>query len=164
MDEPQRPAELSEEAWQATAPEARQFIALLVAKLAALEARLNQNWQNSSKPPSSDPPSAPPRPAKTPRGKPKSKGAQPGHPDQQRELVPTENVTRVVELHPTGCPSCQPPFPELLPTLGPPRRQQVWDLPVIVPEITVSSLVISCPPIPAKVSQSRTGQQPRVGT
>lgn len=51
MDEPQRLAELSEEAWQATAPEARQFIALLVAKLAALEARLNQNSQNSSKPP-----------------------------------------------------------------------------------------------------------------
>jgi transposase len=84
MDEPQRPAELSEDAWQATPPEVRQFIALLVTKLAALEARLNQNSQNSSKPPSSDPPSAPPRPAKTPRGKPKTKGAQPGHPDQQR--------------------------------------------------------------------------------
>lgn len=36
MDEPQRPAELSEEVWQATAPEVRQFIALLVAKLGAL--------------------------------------------------------------------------------------------------------------------------------
>ncbi|GAB4447727.1 MAG: IS66-like element ISH10 family transposase [Chloroflexi bacterium OHK40] len=146
MDEPQRPAELSEEAWQATAPEARQFIALLVAKLAALEARLNQNSQNSSKPPSSDPPSAPPRPVKTPRGKPKSKGAQPGHPDQQRELVPTENASRVVELHPTGCPSCQLPFPELLPTLGPPRRQQVWDLPVIVPELTEYQYFSVCCP------------------
>jgi len=78
----------------------------LLTKIAALEARLNQNSQNSLKPPSSAPPSAPPRPVKTPRGKPKSKGAQPGHPDQQRELVPTENVSRVVELHPTGCPSC----------------------------------------------------------
>ena len=146
MDEPQRPAELSEEAWQATPPDVRQFIALLVAKLAALEARLNQNSQNSSKPPSSDPPFVPPRPAKTPRGKPKSKGAQPGHPDQQRELVPTENVTRVVALHPTGCPSCQLPFPELLPTLGPPRRQQVWDLPVIVPEVTEYQYFSVCCP------------------
>ena len=49
MDEPQRPAEVSEEAWQSTPPDVRQFIALLVAKLAALEARLNQNSQNSSK-------------------------------------------------------------------------------------------------------------------
>jgi hypothetical protein len=51
MDEPQRPAELREDSWQATPPEVRQFIALLVTKLAALAARLNQNSQNASKPP-----------------------------------------------------------------------------------------------------------------
>lgn len=59
MDELERPAELSEETWQQMPLEGRQFIALLVAKIAALEARLNQNSSNSSKPPSSDPPSAP---------------------------------------------------------------------------------------------------------
>jgi hypothetical protein len=41
-------------------------IALLLAFLPLLEARLNQNPQNSFKPPSSDPPSAPPRPVQTP--------------------------------------------------------------------------------------------------
>ncbi len=161
MDEPRRPAELSEEAWQATPPEVRHFIALLVAKLAALEARLNQNSQNSSKPPSSDPPSAPPRPAKTPRGKPKPKGAQPGHPDQQRELVPTADVTRIVELRPTGCPTCQLPFPQDLPTLGPPRRQQLWDIPPITPEITeYQYFSVCCPSCQCWVSAPRPDDVP----
>ncbi len=136
MDEPQRPAELSEEAWQASPPEVRQFIALLVAKLAALEARLHQTSQNSSKPPSSDPPSAPPATGNTPRGKPKPKGAQPGHSDPQRELLPVAEVTRVVPLRPTCCPTCQHDLPDDLPTVGPPRRHQVWEIPPVDPEIT----------------------------
>jgi len=136
MDEPQRPPELSEDAWQATPLEVRQFIALLVAKLAAIEARLNQNSQNASKPPSSDPPSAPPRPAKTSRGKPKPKGAQPGHPDQHRDLIPTSEVSQVVPLRPTTCPGCQPPLPADLAPIGPPRRQQVWDIPLAPPDVT----------------------------
>jgi transposase len=113
MDEPRCPTELSEEAWQATPAAVRQFLALLLAKLAALEARLNQTAQNSSKPPSSDPPSAPPATGKTPRGKPKSKGAQPGHPDQQRELLPVAEVT-----------PCRAAAPDLLPDLSarPSRR------------------------------------------
>ena len=136
MDEPSRPAEISEQAWQATPLEVRHFLAVVVAKLAAVEARLNQTSQNSSKPPSSDPPSAPPRPSKTPRGKPKPKGAQPGHPDQQRELLPSAEVTRVVELRPVCCPACQQDLPPSVPTVGPPRRQQVWELPPVEPEIT----------------------------
>jgi len=135
MDAPQRPAELSEEAWQATPAEVRQFLGLLIAKLPALEARLNQTSQNASKPPSSDPPSAPPAAGNTPRGKPKSKGAQPGHPDQQRDLHPVAEVTRVVPLRPTCCLSCQHDLPADLPTVGPPRRQQVWEIPPVEPEI-----------------------------
>src|SRR2546423_1335314 len=54
----------------------------LQARLADLDARLNQHSQNSSKPPSSDPPSAPPRPLRPPRGR--TSGAQPGHPRHQR--------------------------------------------------------------------------------
>jgi transposase len=136
MDEPQRPAELSEEVWQATAPEARQFIALLVAKLAALEARLNQNSQNSSKPPSADPRSAPPRPTKPPRGKPKTKGAQPGHPDQQCEFLPEAEVDKVVPLRPSSCSSCASVLPDSLPSLGLPRRQQVFELSAFKPLVT----------------------------
>lgn len=147
MDEPQRPDELSEDAWQATPLEVRQFIALLVTKLAALEARLNQNSQNSSKPPSSDPPSAPPRPAKTPRGKPKTKGAQPGHPDQQRDLLPVREVSAVIPLRPTRCPACQHALSDDLDPVGPPRRQQVWEIPLAPPDVTeyqYSTLVCPC--------------------
>lgn len=123
MDEPQRPPERSEDAWQATLLEVHQFIALLVMKLAAIAACLNQNSQNSSKPPSSDPPSVPPRPAKTPRGKPQTKGAQPGHPDQQRDLIPTSDVSQVVPLRPTTCRGCQHALPDDRAPVGPPRRQ-----------------------------------------
>ena len=136
MDEPQRPAELSKESWQATPPEVRQFLALRIVKLAALEAQLNQTAQNSSKPPSSDPPSAPPAARKTLRGKPKPQGAQPGHPDQQRDLLPVAEVTHVVPLRPTCCPTCPHDLPADLPTVGPPRRQQVWEIPPVAPEIT----------------------------
>ena len=136
MDEPERPAELSEAAWQATPPEVRVFLALLVAKVAALEARLNQTSQNSSKPPSSDPPSAPPPPVKTPRGKPKAKGAQPGHPDQQRALLPEDQVQQVVTVHPTCRPTCHDMLPATLCPVCLPERQQVWELPDVQPSVT----------------------------
>lgn len=161
MDEPQRPAELSEDAWQATPLEVRQFIALLMTRLAALEARLNQNSQNSSKPPSSDPPSAPPRPAKTPRGKPKTKGAQPGHSDQQRDLIPTSEVRQVVPLRPTSCPACQHALPDDLDPVGPPRRQQVWELPLAPPEVTEYQYhTLVCPCCQAWVPAERPADVP----
>jgi transposase len=101
-----------------------------------VEARLNQNSNNSSKPPSSDPPSAPPRPAKTPRGKPKTKGGQPGHPDQQRELVPEAEVDQFVPLHPSHCPDCLQQLSSSLPPVGPPLRQQFFELPEVKPTVT----------------------------
>ena len=52
--------------------------ATLQAQLAELQERLNQNSENSSKPPSSNPPWT--RPAKTPKaGSDKKRGGQPGH-------------------------------------------------------------------------------------
>jgi transposase len=41
-----------------------------------------------------------------------------------------------VELLPAQCPNCQTFFPGDLPTIGAPRRTQVWELPVIRPHIT----------------------------
>lgn len=161
MDEPQRPVELSEDAWQATPPEVRQFLALLVTKLAVLEARLNQHSQNSSKPPSSDPPSAPPRPAKTPRGKPKTKGAQPGHPDQQRDRIPTSEVSQVVPVRPTRCPACQHPLPDDLRSVGLARRQQVWEIPLAPPEVTEYQYhTLVCPCCEAWVPAERPADVP----
>jgi transposase len=106
----------------------------LKARVRELEARLGQNSQNSSRPPSSDPPSAPPQPPKVPRGR--TAGAQPGHQGHQRPLVPPERVDEPVELLPEHCPDCQTVFPDDLPTLGTPRRTQVWELPEIRPHIT----------------------------
>jgi len=57
------------------------------------EARLTQTSRISSKPPSSDLSSAPSPPAKKSPRKPKTKGAQPNHLDQQRELLLAEEVT-----------------------------------------------------------------------
>lgn len=146
MDEPQRPAELSEEAWQATPLEVRLFLALLTEKIAALEARLNQTSQNSSKPPSSDPPSAPPAQPRTPRGKPRPKGAQVGHPDQQRDLLPEAEVDQVVPVHPTCCPHCHDMLPATLRPVCLPTRQQVWKLPEVRPTvIEYQYLTVCCP-------------------
>lgn len=161
MDTPHRPTELSEDAWQVTPPEVRQFIALLVAKLAALEARLNQTSQNSSKPPSSDPPSAPPPPTRTPRGKPKTKGAQPGHPDHQRDLLPMTDVTQVVPIRPTCCPACQCALSDDLTPVEPPRRQQVWEVPLVVPEVTEYQYhTIMCPECQTWVRAERPADVP----
>lgn len=136
MDETKPPAELTLEEWEATPPRVRTLIHLLETRLAELEARLNQNSNNSSKPPSSDPPSAPPRPSKTPRGKPKTKGAQPGHPDQQRELVPVSEVDELVPVYPTACPQCEQALSPELRSIGLPIREQLFALPEVKPIVT----------------------------
>ena len=67
-----------------------QRIAQLEAEVRELTARLNQNSQNSSKPPSSDGPHVKRKPPKPPSGR--KPGGQPGHPPHQRALVPVEKV------------------------------------------------------------------------
>jgi transposase len=94
----------------------------LSARVAELEARLNQNSSNSSKPPSSDPPSVKPAPAKPPSGK--RRGGQPGHPKHERTILPPDEVH---EHRPTHCSACHSPLrgddPE-------PVIEQVIELPV----------------------------------
>jgi transposase len=168
MEETTPPADLTPEEWAATPPRVRALLLSLLAavqqlepRVAELEARLNQTSRNSSKPPSSDPPSASPPPAKTPRGKPKRQGAQPGHPDQQRELLPVEEVNRVVPLRPSACQACQHELAPDLPTVGTPRRQQVWDIPPIAPEVTEYQYHnVCCPACAAWVSAPRPDHVP----
>src|SRR5712671_2646166 len=69
-------------------------IATLEATMADLSARVEQNSQNSSKPPSSDGPHVkrkPPRPASG-----RKPGGQSDHPPHQRALVPTTEVDEVI--------------------------------------------------------------------
>jgi transposase len=62
----------------------------LTARVAELEARLNQNSSNSSKPPSSDGPHVKPAPPTPPSGQ--RRGGQPGHPRDERVILPPDEL------------------------------------------------------------------------
>lgn len=103
----------------------------LTARVAELEARLNQNSSNSSKPPSSDPPGAA-RSAKSPTGR--KPGGQPGHKPHKRELLPPEQVDHLVELPaPKRCRQCEQ---VLNGGAVDPLRHQVVEVPPIQPHVT----------------------------
>src|SRR3990167_4731346 len=70
-------------------------------RIERLEARLNQNSRNSSRPPSTDPPGAPKNPPKPPSGL--SPGGQPGHPGSTRPPVPPDQVSQFVVVKPSRC-------------------------------------------------------------
>src|SRR4249920_3594658 len=102
---PKRPTIVPEEVWE-QAPEAvqvvlsglityyEQRITHLEAEVRELTARLNQNSQNSSKPPSSDGPHVKRKPPKPSSGR--TPGGQPGHPPHQRTLVPVAEIDAVI--------------------------------------------------------------------
>lgn len=93
-----------------------------------LEAQLNQNSSNSSRPPSSDPPQAPQRPSKEPTGR--KPGGQPGHPGHFRIRLPADRVNQVVHHWPTACEKCQTALPQAPRDGDPePRWHQVAEVP-----------------------------------
>jgi transposase len=101
-------------------------------QLADARARLRTNSTNSSLPPSSDRfhrKRRPPPAASTPR---KKRGAQPGHPRQQRPLVPADSVSQTIPCLPTTCRRCGKPLCGSDPQ---PLRHQVAELPVVVPTV-----------------------------
>ncbi len=124
---------IPDELWQQIPPAAQAALCALIRhyeqRLADLEARLNQNSTNSSKPPSSDPPAvkrAPPRP---PTGR--AAGGQTGHAKSQRPL--TDHPDAIQHCKPTACRCCR------LPLCGDdpqPLRHQVWDVPAVRPVVT----------------------------
>jgi transposase len=104
-------------------------IATLHNRVGELEARLQQNSTNSSKPPSSDPPSvkrAPPKPCSKNKA-----GGQPGHKKTQRDLL--DHPDRVQECKPHACRNCRQPLHGDDPQ---PLRHQVWDVPPVRPVVT----------------------------
>ena len=136
--------------WEATPPTVRAVVlalldqvATLQARVTDLEAHLTQHSGNSSRPPSSDPPSAPPRPKRAPTGRPR--GAQPGHPGHQREMLPPGEVDAFIVHRPTACPHCQTVLPHDLPATAV-LRQQVWDLPPVQPHVTEHQVPTLCCP------------------
>lgn len=113
----------------------------LARRVAALEARLAQSSQTSSRPPSSDPPGTP-RPRRPPSGR--RPGGQPGHPGHSRPLVPVEQVEVVVPVKPPHCGRCGARLHGTDPT---PWRHQVTEVPKVTPHITeyqLHTLVCRC--------------------
>ena len=123
-----------------TLPEALVVIQQLVARIEELEERLHQNSQNSSRPPSTDPPHRRPPPRRPPSGR--KPGGQPGHDDQQRELLAIADVDEVVPVKPRRCQRCGAGLRGCDPT---PRRHQVTEVPPVRPHVTEYQLhTLSC--------------------
>src|SRR6266568_2949512 len=111
----------------------QQQIAQLSARVADLEARLNQHSQNSSKPPSSDPPSAPPRPPRVPRGR--KPGGQAGHPRHERPIPEPEQITTTQHHYPSACPTCGDTLTGWCLDACAIQTQYIWELPIVPPVI-----------------------------
>jgi len=138
------PAPIPPEVLASLPPSVVALIEYLTARVAQLEAQLagKKTPTNSSLPPSSTHPHDKPT-----GGKPKSsrkQGAQPGHPKNERELIPVEQCNEVVPCVPKECRRCGK---ELAGVDSEPLRHQVWELPEIQPIITEYQqhrLVCSC--------------------
>jgi transposase len=125
MDAPTLPPELLAD----LPPAVVAYIRWLEARVAGLEAKVNQNSSNSSKPPSSDPPAvkrAPPRPKSG-----RKPGGQPGHPKHDRALVGNPDLVR--DCQPATCRRCRRPLAGTDPS---PLRHQVTELPPVTPVVT----------------------------
>jgi transposase len=107
-----------------------------------LKARLGQDSHNSSKPPSGDPPWKPPRSGNVPTGR--KRGAQPGHPGHHRELLPLDQVDKVVTRDPEACANCG--FDLMRSPRLDMERWQVTEIPEIKPEVTEFQLGKKCCP------------------
>jgi transposase len=155
---------IADELWQQIPPAAQAAILALIQhyqqQVADLEARLNQNSTNSSKPPSTEHPHAKPiRPTeKSARGT----GGQPGHAKHQRPLFPTEQCQRVMSCVPPTCRRCAAPLRGTDPQ---PLRHQVWELPEIKPcvteyqrhRLTCRCGTVTCGALPAGVPAGQAG-------
>ena len=158
-----RPPSIPADLWDAIPPDLRPAIAAVVAgleaRIADLEARLNQTSANSSRPPSADPPYAKPAPPRPPTGKPR--GGQPGHPKAERVLLPTDADAA---LRPARCRRCSHRLAGDDPT---PLVHQVREVPEVRPHVTKYRRhrltcpgcgATTCAPLPAEAS---SGYGPR---
>src|SRR3954451_24422700 len=139
---------IPESLWNTVPPEAqaalRVAFAALERRIAELEARLNLNSTNSSKPPSTDPPAVKlkRRPPAPPSGR--KRGEQPGHNRHTRALVPPEQLRETFEVKPTQCQGCgaapQGDDPD-------PLRHQVAEIAPVRPDVDeyrLHKLTCSC--------------------
>lgn len=176
MDTSAPPTGITAEDWAATPVAVQQFllatltvvalqqqqIAQLSARVADLEARLNQHSQNSSKPPSSDPPSAPPRPERVPRGR--KPGGQVGHPRHERPTPEPDQITDVQHYYPDVCLACGGDVSTRRQDACAIQTQYVWELPLVQPQITAHHYhTVSCLGCGALATAARPADVPPGG-
>src|SRR5262245_265005 len=139
---------IPESLWNTVPPEAQAALLAVIASLekriAELEARLDLNSTNSSKPPSTDPPAVKlkRRPPAPPSGR--KRGGQPGHKRHTRALVPPEQVRETFEVKPTQCQGCGAALQGDDPD---PLRHQVAEIPPVRPDVDeyrLHKLTCSC--------------------
>jgi transposase len=126
-------------------------------EIADLKAKVGRNSSNSSQPPSSDPPFAKMKRTRTPSGR--KQGGQPGHPGSTRDLIDPKDVDRFAPHWPETC-SCGCALPQV--PDGDPVRVQVWELPVIRPEVTEHQMhAVVCPRCGRRTVAARTPDMPK---
>jgi len=176
MDTSAPPAGIAAEEWAATPKAVQQMllatltlltlqqqqIAQLSARVADLEARLNQHSQNSSKPPSSDPPSAPPRPSRLPRGR--KPGGQAGHPRHERPIPDPDQITTTDHHYPSTCQQCGTDVTASQRDACAIQTQYVWEIPVVQPLISAHHYhTVCCPGCGELVTATRPPDVPPGG-
>ncbi|MGL6461832.1 IS66-like element ISAs21 family transposase, partial [Aeromonas hydrophila] len=119
-----------------TLEQANELIYKLMARIAELEDRLNQNSNNSSKPPSTDGSGTPPARKRPASGK--ARGAQPGHKGQRRERHPEDDRLTAIPHYPARqCACCGE---QVVSHDKPYRVHQVFDLPEVSYVVTEHQL------------------------
>jgi transposase len=110
-------------------------VAILTKQVELLTEKLGQYSGNSSKPPSSDRPSDKHRsPKKKDKKSGRKRGGQPGHKGHQRDLIPSCEVDKMVDVYPGQCENC---WQTLAPIFDPDaKRHQVTEVPPITPHTT----------------------------
>lgn len=140
--------EITDELIATFSPEAQAVIRMLMAENAKLrqridelEAKLNKNSKNSSKPPSAGHPHAKAGPPK--KKSKRKRGGQPGHDRYQRELVPVETCDAVITRKPTACRGCGK---KLRGSDKAPLRKQIHDVEIrpVVTEYQLHRLTCRC--------------------
>lgn len=131
------------------------------AEVAGLKEQLQQNSQNSSRPPSTDGPHVKRTPPRERSGR--KRGAQPGHPRYERTFVPLAQVKEGIACKPPQWRRCG----EALRGADPqPRRHQVVEVPPVVVEVRESQRhrlvcgqcgLSTCGTVPAGVPLSGSG-------
>jgi len=150
--------------WEATPASIEMLAGVLSERLLALEEKVNQSSQNSSKPPSTD--------GFGKRAKEKGKGKKPPReqsrttaPREARKLYPTEVCSAVHEVIPPACQGCGA---SLSGEDSHPHRHQVIDLPPVEPDVIEYRLHgLRCPccdtvtraPLPSGVSALGYGER-----